>query len=45
MPVEKQVEKVTAARGLAKWFQVEITLSMFGKVIWHYVFPPKSDEP
>lgn len=44
MPIEQQVEKVAAARGLAKWFQVEITLSIFGRVIWHYVFPPKADE-
>ena len=42
MPTEEKVQKVEAARGLAKWFKLEITLSMFGKVIWHWVYPPQN---
>lgn len=43
MSTTEKVEKVAAARGLSKWFKLEITLSMFGKVIFHWVYPPQSD--
>lgn len=43
MPVHEQIAKVAKARYLSEWFKLEITLSMFGKVIVHWVFPPKSN--
>ena len=37
----QKIEKISEAKGLAKWFSVEITLKIFGQVIWHWVFPPQ----
>lgn len=42
MSTTEKVESITAARGLAKFFKLEITLSMFGKVILHWEYPPTS---
>lgn len=33
--------KVEQARGLAKWFKLEITLSVLDHVIFHWVYPPQ----
>lgn len=32
---------VNSAKGLAKWFKLEITLSIFDHVILHWVYPPQ----
>lgn len=42
MSTTEKVEKVEVARNLSKWFKLEITLSMFGKVIFHWVYPPQN---
>ena len=43
--IEKSAEsvesKVYASKRLAPFFQVEVTLKIFGQVIWHWVFPPE----
>lgn len=35
---------VNEAKGLAKWFKVEFTISIFGHVILHWEYPPQSEE-
>lgn len=40
---EKNVE-VKAAKRLSKWFKVELTISMFGHVLLHWVYPPQKEE-
>lgn len=37
-----KANSVTSARLLSKFFKLEITLSMFGKVIFHWVYPPEN---
>lgn len=32
---------VDDAKGLAKWFAVDIIIKIFGFTIWEYHFPPK----
>lgn len=44
MSVTEKVEKISVARGLSRFFKIELTLSMFGKVILHWVYPPQSEE-
>lgn len=44
MSTAEKVTKISDARLLARFFELEITLSMFGKVILHYVFPPKDSK-
>ncbi len=31
------------ATRISKWFSVSVSISVFGKVIWSYVWPPKSN--
>lgn len=38
-----QAYKVSEAKGLAKWFAVDVTIRLFGVVIWEYHFPPQKD--
>ena len=33
---------VDDAKGLAKWFAVDIVIKIFGLTIWEYHFPPKA---
>lgn len=40
---ESQESKIYASRKLARFFEVEITLRIFGQVIWHWVFPPQKN--
>lgn len=44
MSQDEKVAKVAQARYLAKWFKIEFTLSLFGKVILHWVYPPQSND-
>lgn len=44
MSTLEKVASVQAARGLSKFFKLEITLSMFGKVIFHWVYPPQNSD-
>lgn len=30
------------AKGLAKYFQLDVTLKLFGQIIWEWHFPPKN---
>lgn len=39
--MEKQDEQIKTAKGLAKWFAVDITIRLFGVIIWEYHFPPQ----
>lgn len=40
--LEKTAESKTfAAKRLAKWFSVDVTIKIFGHVIWEYHFPPQ----
>lgn len=33
---------VDSAKGLSKWFRIEIKISVLGTVIFHKIFPPES---
>ena len=35
---------VKEAKGLAKWFKIELKISLFGHVIFSWVWPPQADE-
>ena len=35
--------RVFAAKRLAKWFQVDVIIRMFGHVIFEYHFPPEEN--
>lgn len=37
---QEQQEAVYQAKGLAKWFRLELTISIFGVTIIHWVVPP-----
>lgn len=41
MPDSLREQKVSEAKGLAKWFSVDVTIKIFGVTIWEYHFPPK----
>lgn len=43
MSTEEKAIKVEQARGLAKWFRVELTISIFGHDILHWVYPPENE--
>ena len=45
MDKKSQNEIVKDAKGLAKWFSVDIVIKVFGVVIWEYHFPPKEINP
>ena len=40
---QEQKEMVIEAGKLSKWFKIELTISIFGKVIIHWVYPPQND--
>lgn len=42
--IDKQSENafVSEAKGLGKYFQLDVTLKLFGQVIWEWHFPPKN---
>lgn len=41
MDEQSKNELVNDAKGLAKWFAVDISIKIFGITIWEYHFPPK----
>lgn len=41
--IQKQ-RLVDDAKGLAKWFAVDIVIKIFGVTIWEFHFPPKEKE-
>lgn len=44
MDVKQKQCLVDDAKGLAKWFAVDIVIKIFGVTIWEYHFPPKKVE-
>lgn len=34
----------TDAKRLSKWFKIEVSISIFGHVILHWVYPPQNNE-
>lgn len=38
---ESVESKVFATKRLAPFFEIDVTLKIFGHVIWNWVFPPK----
>lgn len=45
MEEQKIQTDLNVARGLARMFSVDVTIKMFGHVVWEYHFPPKTDKP
>lgn len=41
MAIEQQKEAIASAKSWAKWFKIEITISLFGQQIIHWVIPPE----
>lgn len=41
---KKDLRKVNTARGLAKWLSIDITISIFGVVVFQWHFPPQDSE-
>lgn len=41
MSDSQKQEKVESAKSLAPFFEVSVTLKIFGHVIWHWSYPPK----
>lgn len=41
---EEKQAAVNEARGLAKWFKIELKISLFGHVIFNWTWPPQADE-
>lgn len=39
-----QKEAITKVKSWANWFKVEITISLFGQEIIHWIIPPKEDK-
>ena len=42
MDKQSQQTLVNDAKGLAKWFSVDVVIKIFGVTIWEFRFPPKS---
>ena len=40
---EKQ-QFTTDAKRLSKWFKIEVSISIFGQTILHWVYPPQKGE-
>lgn len=40
---QEQKEMQNNASKLAKWFKIELTISIFGKVIIHWIYPPQNE--
>lgn len=43
LPQEKSA-LVNSAKGIAKWFKVELKISVLGHTIIHWVYPPQAHE-
>lgn len=43
MSTEERNIKVEQAKGLAKWFRVELSISIFGHTILHWIYPPEAE--
>lgn len=39
---KQELKNVEKAKGLAKFFAVDIAIKIFGVVIWEYHFPPQN---
>lgn len=45
MITETEKKQFTAeATRVCKWFKIEVTISIFGKVIVHWIYPPQKTE-
>lgn len=40
----EKTQLTTDARRVSKWFKIEVSISIFGKVILHWVYPPQKGE-
>lgn len=41
-PQEQKEMQINASK-LSKWFKIELTISIFGKTIIHWIYPPQND--
>lgn len=44
MDNQKKIEIVSEAKGLSKWFAVDVVIKIFNFTIWEFHFPPKTTE-
>lgn len=40
----KKQEITSNAKKLAKFFKIELTISIFEQIIMHWIYPPQKDE-
>lgn len=43
LPQEKTA-LVNSAKGIAKWFKIELKISVLGHTIIHWVYPPQAND-
>lgn len=41
MDLQSKNQIVNDAKGLAKWFSLDVTIKVLGVTIWEFHFPPK----
>lgn len=39
--LQSKASKIFALSKLSKWFEIDLTIKVFGQVIWHYKWPPQ----
>lgn len=44
MSTQEKIALVNSAKGLAKWFKIELKISVLGHVIVHWIYPPQAAE-
>lgn len=42
MSEQQKTQAVNEAKGLAKWFKIELKISIFGHTIFNWTWPPQS---
>lgn len=40
--IQQKEAFLSEAKGLGKFFQLDVTLRLFGQIVWEWHFPPKS---
>lgn len=42
--VNSEESKIYAFKRISKWFELDLTIKMFGHVVYHLHFPPNGDK-
>lgn len=44
MSIQEKTALVNSAKAMAKWFKIELKISVLGHVIVHWIYPPQASE-